>query len=332
MQKDAAYMKLIEEISLNAWPSHKIELYDGWLIRFSHNYTYRTNSVEQVGDSLIPIKEKIAYCEAQYRNYHTPSNFKINPLLDSSFDKLLEEKGYEIRHTTEVMTMPMTNFHPYPAESVEYEYYGRNSNLPSSVFYPGHIAVQLRDRITDEWIESLFRLNGTTRPTLRRIVPSMFKAIPKETIVACIEIEGRMVASGLGILDRGHIGLYAIYVDASCRRKHFARAICSSILTEAQKKGATHAYLQVVKEILPLKICIHHWDLRIFILTGSVPKKSEEESKNKQTHERTLLCGLLKTGKITKCLTLPKEKNWNAGEIILWFVRTRRLSGILRKH
>lgn len=50
-------MKLIEEISLNAWPSHKIELYDGWLIRFSHNYTYRTNSVEQVGDSLIPIEE-----------------------------------------------------------------------------------------------------------------------------------------------------------------------------------------------------------------------------------------------------------------------------------
>ena len=187
MQKDAAYMKLIEEISLNAWPSHKIELYDGWLIRFSHNYTYRTNSVEQVGDSLIPIEEKIAYCEAQYRNYHTPSNFKINPLLDSSFDKLLEEKGYEIRHTTEVMTMPMKIFHPYPAESLEYEYYGRNSNLPSSVFYPGHIAVQLRDRITDEWIESLFRLSGTTGPTLRRIVPSMFKAIPKETIVACIE-------------------------------------------------------------------------------------------------------------------------------------------------
>ena len=29
---------------------------------------------------------------------------------------------------------------------------------------------------------------------------------------------------------------------------------------------------------------------------------------------------MLKTGKITKCLTLPKEKNWNAGEIILWFV------------
>lgn len=244
---DEAYMKLIEEISLNAWPSHKIELYDGWLIRFSHNYTYRTNSVEQVGASSIPVEEKIAYCEDMYSNFHTPANFKINPLLDPSFDQLLAEKGYNIRHTTEVMTMPMDRFRPYQAVSAEYEYYGRNSGLPSFIEYPDSTIVQMRDRITDEWINSLFRLNGTTNPTLRRIVPSMFKAIPKETIVAFIEIDGRTVASGLGILDRGHIGLYAIYVDASCRHKNFARAICSAILSEAEKKGARHAYLQVVQ-------------------------------------------------------------------------------------
>jgi ribosomal protein S18 acetylase RimI-like enzyme len=76
----------------------------------------------------------------------------------------------------------------------------------------------------------------------------MFQAIPKETIVARIEIDGRMVASGLGILDRGHIGLYAIYVDASCRGKHFGKAICSTIIKQGMKKGATHAYLQVVTE------------------------------------------------------------------------------------
>ena len=89
-----AYMKLIEEISLNAWPSHKIELYDGWLIRFSHNYTHRTNSVQQVGASSIPVEEKVAYCEAMYANYHTPAIFKISPLLDPAFDRMLEERGY----------------------------------------------------------------------------------------------------------------------------------------------------------------------------------------------------------------------------------------------
>ena len=102
-----AYMKLIEEISLNAWPSHKIELYDGWLIRFSHNYTHRTNSVQQVGASSIPVEEKVAYCEAMYANYHTPAIFKISPLLDPAFDRMLEERGYEIQHTTEVMTMDL---------------------------------------------------------------------------------------------------------------------------------------------------------------------------------------------------------------------------------
>lgn len=240
-------MKLIEEISLNAWPSHKIELYDGWLIRFSHNYTHRTNSVEQVGVSSIPVEEKIAYCEAMYANYHTPAMFKINPLMDPAFDKLLESKGYEIQHTTEVMTMDMERLNAYEPLHVEYEYYGRNSGLPSSIYYPNETIVQLRDRITDEWINSIFRLNGTSNPTLRRIVPSMYKAIPKETIVASVEIDGRTVATGLGILDRNHIGLYAIYVDASCRRKGLGRCITSAILTEAKKKGATNAYLQVVK-------------------------------------------------------------------------------------
>lgn len=248
-----AYIKLIEEISLNAWPSHKIELYDGWLIRFSHNYTHRTNSVTQVGSSLIPTEEKVRYCEEVYANYHTPSIFKISPLIAPDFDCFLEKRGYEVQHVTEVMTMNLTEFHRYPPVSAEYEYYGRNSGLPSFVVYPENVIVRLQDRITEEWISSLFRLNGTTNPTLLRIVPSMFKAIPKETIVASVWADGKMAASGLGILDRGHIGLYAIYVDVNYRHRTYARSICSTILSEAEKKGATDAYLQVVQGNTPAK-------------------------------------------------------------------------------
>ena len=239
-------IKYIEELSLNAWPSHMIELYDGWLIRFSHNYTYRTNSVEQVGVSTIPVEEKITYCEEIYRTFHTPTNFKINPLLDPDFDQLLAEKGYEIRHTTEVMTADMSQLNLYPLLSEEYEFENR-LGLPSFAHYPEDLTVLLSPVITDEWIQGVFHLNGTCEPTLRRIVPSMFKAIPKETIVASIEIEGRMVASGLGIRDRDYVGLYAIYVAPSCRRRHYARAICSTILREARRRGAKKAYLQVVK-------------------------------------------------------------------------------------
>ena len=48
-------IKTIEDLSLNAWPSHQMQVYDGWLLRFSYFYTHRTNSVEQIGPSILPF-------------------------------------------------------------------------------------------------------------------------------------------------------------------------------------------------------------------------------------------------------------------------------------
>lgn len=246
-------IKKIEELSINAWPSYKIELYDNWLIRFSHQYTYRTNCVEQIGPSTLPLADKITYCEAIYAHYHTPTSFKINPLLPAHFDTCLTDQGYEKKHITEVMILSLDDFQPFSSIAETYDPFGKDAYLPTSVTYPDSILVQLQDTLTDRWIYDLFRLNGTTNLVHQRIVPSMFKAIPKETIVCKIERDGQMVASGLGILDRDYIGIYAIYVDSRYRGKHFARAICNTILSQAQKKGARHAYLQVVEGNTPAR-------------------------------------------------------------------------------
>ena len=40
------YIKTIEDLSLNAWPSHQMQIYDGWILRFSYFYTHRTNCVD----------------------------------------------------------------------------------------------------------------------------------------------------------------------------------------------------------------------------------------------------------------------------------------------
>ncbi len=105
--------------------------------------------------------------------------------------------------------------------------------------------MQLEAFVTDEWIKGLFALNGTSDPALRRIVPKMYAAIPKKTIAASVEIDGRMVASGLGIRDRDWVGIYAVYVSPSCWSRGYARAVCSTILREAGGLGAKRAYLQV---------------------------------------------------------------------------------------
>ena len=222
-------IKKIEDMSLNAWPSHKMELYDGWILRFSYFYTHRTNSVEQFGTSTLSWREKVSYCENEYLRLGSPAIFKISPLVSPDFDYLLENRGYEIQHTTNVMTMELAEAkldYPYPQ-------------------------VNFADDIPDVWIESLFDLKGTVNPVHRAVVPSMYHAIVKDTICASIWDNGKIVATGLGILDRDYIGIYAIHVREDFRHRGYARQICTGLLKEGINKGASKAYLQVVKGNAP---------------------------------------------------------------------------------
>jgi ribosomal protein S18 acetylase RimI-like enzyme len=217
-------IKTIEDLSLNAWPSHQMELYDGWILRFSHFYTHRTNSVEQFGSSTLPWREKIPYCEAVYQRWGTPAIFKISPLVSKDFDYMLENRGYEIQHTTDVMILELDQ---------------ANLSAPAE-------EVIVSPTIGRDWIDSLFALKGTTDPIHRAIVPTMYNAIAKETICVSIQRQGVIIGTGLGILDRDYVGIYAIHVREDFRKKGLARSLCTCILKEGMKKGASKAYLQVV--------------------------------------------------------------------------------------
>ena len=226
-------IKTIEDLSLNAWPSHQIQIYDGWLLRFSYFYTHRTNSVEQIGISTIPIDDKIEYCQDAYHKWGSPVIFKISPIVDRIFDRELERRGYSVEHTTQVMTLDLDAFH-------------QEAN-------PEHHVI-LENRIPPQWIEALFRMKNTTNPIHRQIVPSMYRAIPKDTISACIIEDGNIIATGLGILDRNFIGLYAIHVDEYHRGKGYAASICRAILKEGRRQGAHKSYLQVVAGNTPAEL------------------------------------------------------------------------------
>lgn len=222
-------IKQIEDMSLNAWPSHKMELYDGWILRFSYFYTHRTNSVEQFGTSTLPWREKVAYCESEYHRLGSPAIFKISPLVSPDFDYTLENRGYQVEHVTDVMTLSLSE-----------------ASLDVS---PGE--VRFTTEIPERWIQGLFDLKGTVNPIHRAVVPSMYRAIPKETICASVTRNGEIIATGLGILDRDYIGIYAIHVREDCRRQGIARAVCAGLLREGKKRGLKNAYLQVVQGNAP---------------------------------------------------------------------------------
>lgn len=115
------------------------------------------------------------------------------------------------------------------------------------------VKVELSSEISSKWIQGLFQLKGTTNLKHRQIVPSMYSAIPKDVICANILCDGKVAATGLGILDREYIGLYAIHVDEAYRGQHWGKAICTSILNKGMEMGASFAYLQVVSGNTPAK-------------------------------------------------------------------------------
>lgn len=255
-------IKTIEDLSLNAWPSHQIQYYDGWLLRFSYFYTHRTNSVEQVGESTIPVAEKILYCEEEYRKWGTPAIFKITPLLDPEFDGLLEARGYLIQHRTIVMVKDLSAL---SSASDDTRDTGKKaSGLPdrsARILYNdrslhetyGSLKITCTPFIPNAWIQSLFHLKQTTNVMHRMVVPSMYRAIPKETLCVQVLDGDRYIGTGLGILDRNFVGVYAIHVHPDYRRRGIARRIVEIILEQAASKNVTGAYLQVVRENNPAR-------------------------------------------------------------------------------
>lgn len=221
------YIKFLEELSFNAWPSYKTELYDDWLMGYSDFYTHRTNCVNIIGASKFPIEQKVAYCEANYKRLHTPSIFKINPIFHSQLNQYLANLDYEIEHETDTYVLNLMDFIPTECTSM---------------------LVETKDSISQDWINNLFQLNKTTNPLHLAIVPKMYESIPRDVISAFVHQEGKTIATGLGIMERDHIGIYAIYVDEKWRGNGLAKSICTTLLMKAKKRGLHKAYLQVVKD------------------------------------------------------------------------------------
>ena len=189
-------IKTIEDLSLNAWPSHQIELYDGWILRFLIFIHTGPTASSRSGRPRFRWRKKCSTVRRSTVAGVHRQFFKISPLVNPGFDAMLANRGYVVQHTTHVMTMDLANF---------------AKKDPA-------VAVTVSSFIPPKWIDSLFALKSTTNVMHRMVVPSMYRAIPKETICTSIQDEtGTIIATGLGIRDRDYVGVYAIHVHPAYR-------------------------------------------------------------------------------------------------------------------
>src|SRR5574341_643135 len=101
-------IRLIEELSLNAWPSLQTVHYDGWVLRFADGYTRRANSINPVFSSSLNIDDKIKYCEDLFRTKQRKVVFKMTPqVYPENLDDILARKWYREETPTTVQTLDL---------------------------------------------------------------------------------------------------------------------------------------------------------------------------------------------------------------------------------
>ena len=220
--------RLIEELSLNAWPALQTLQYDGWVLRFANGYTRRANSINPLYPSDLGVDEKLHFCEAFYRGRSLPVVFKItDQSLPAELDQYLDEVGYAKEAGTSVQTLDLGTFDQKPA-----------ANL---IFW---------EDVQDEWLEAFCRMSpgvGAHTPTLRQM---LLNILPRRCFAA-VRVDGRIIACGLGVAQSGCVGIFDIVTDSAFRLRGFGRQVVSGLLTWGKANQADAAYLQVMLNNTP---------------------------------------------------------------------------------
>lgn len=214
---------LTEEFSLRAWPAFETQVYDGWVLRFAGGYTKRSNSVNPLYPSSVPLPEKIAHCEHAYARRGLPCVFKLTPeSTPAGLDRALEMRGYRRLDETSVQIFPL----------------GKERVAEPNIYCSPGLCM--------DWLRGVARCSGAQDPKQIGYLRKILMRIEKDTVFAYAKHNGTIVACGLGVVDAKYIGLFEIVVAEAYRGQGYGRRIMEGLLAEGRKRGARTAYLQVV--------------------------------------------------------------------------------------
>lgn len=219
----------LEELQANAFPALQTVWYDGWSVRFGGGFTYRVNCANPIYPESLSPQEKIPYVEELYRNSGlSMSIFKLHEGMDLqqmlACQTVLNDLGYATERVGNIFLCDLSTFQQVP-----------------------NTEVKIESVMTDAWLEGFLTMNGTVEAQ-KAAAKAMLKNIHYPIFAASIWENGKMAACGLGVAERGYVGLFDIYVDAGCRRRGLGGDICTAIMNSGKDMGCTTAYLQVLAD------------------------------------------------------------------------------------
>lgn len=209
----------LEELGLNSSAPPGQLLHDGWLLRLLPGKAKRARSVNAVYPSRLPLQSKIDYCERLYGGAGLPTLFRITPFSEpGTLEDALEARGYGRFDETSVQSA---------AIDIAMLEGGAADSLPLPA-----------------WVEAIGDLRDS--PAGHRAAHLVrLQAMPLTLDAVVLHDAGRVVATGLTVVEDDCAGLFDIVTAGSARRRGHGRQVVAALLRSAHALGARHAYLQV---------------------------------------------------------------------------------------
>ena len=224
----------LEERGFNAWPAPRNVYYGGWVFRLGGGFTKRANSANALGarhdmragsiNAYTPARDfsaVMAEAERFYTSNGQPTIFRLSPLAGDEADPMLAAAGYEKLDPSLVMTAP----------------------LDADRAAPG---VTLAPAPTPAWLNGIAAAQGVA-PSHRLIHDRIVQSIALPTAFATAHVGGTAAGFGLGVGERGAVGLFDIVIRQEFRGKGLGRAITLALMAWGREGGAGTAWLQLVE-------------------------------------------------------------------------------------
>jgi len=221
-----------EERGFNAWPAPRNVYFGGWVFRLAGGYTKRANSANALGarhelraDSInawTPARdfaEIMAEAERFYAANGQPAIFRLTPLAGADADPALAAAGYAAIDPSTVMTAALGAAAASPCVRIE----------------PG---------ATPAWLNGVAAAQGVA-PSHRRVHDCIVQAIALPGAFATAYVGGQAAGFGLGVGERGAVGLFDIVVRPEFRGQGLGRALTRALMAWGRNGGAQTVYLQV---------------------------------------------------------------------------------------
>lgn len=230
---DKKSVRAIEERMLNAWPAVETLIAGDWFFRFAHGYSKRANSATTIRDGAAMDKAMLGHWRAQAERWEIAPTLRLTPLCDPAFEARLEAEGFSAFDTTCGMIREL-------------------SDGPMSASPPPRREIRIEKKPSRDWIAANAAAYGGLKADATKLAPILDRIRPAAAFATVIE-DGAPVGFGIGVCERGMIGLQDIAVAAAMRGRGVARALTGALLDWGRRNDARFAYLHVLEENAPAR-------------------------------------------------------------------------------